>query len=127
MSALSIAVVAVRWFQPSATRAFTVSGQAGTSTGVNDAGRSAPPTPSGSIGGSIGLAVFTVLYTGTVTSSLAAGADQMTAFTDGYSAAFLGSGIAMVIAALLAIFLIRGAKDELMPQWDEEDAAAYTH
>jgi len=51
----------------------------------------------------------------------------MTAFTDGYSAAFLGSGIAMVIAALLAIFLIRGAKDELMPQWDEEDAAAYTH
>ncbi|POH71239.1 MFS transporter [Cryobacterium zongtaii] len=79
------------------------------------------------IGGSIGLAVFTVLYAGTVTNSLAAGADQMTAFTDGYSAAFLGSGIAMVIAAVLAIVLIRGTKDELMPQWEAEDAASYTH
>jgi EmrB/QacA subfamily drug resistance transporter len=79
------------------------------------------------IGGSIGLAVFTVFYASAVEDTLAAGGDQLTAFTDGYSAAFLASGIAMVIASLLAIFLIRGKKEDLMPSWDDEDAAAYSH
>ncbi|WP_123291678.1 hypothetical protein [Curtobacterium sp. PhB78] len=67
------------------------------------------------IGGSIGLAVFTVFYASAVEHTLAAGGDQLTAFTDEYSAAFLASGIAMVFASLLAIFLIRGKKDDLMP------------
>ncbi|MER5324120.1 MFS transporter [Streptosporangium roseum] len=79
------------------------------------------------IGGSIGLAVFTVIYAGTVGAALKGGADQAAAFTDGYSAAFFASGIAMVAASLIAVFLIRGEKDELMPQWDDEDAVAYAH
>ncbi|SDY57360.1 MFS transporter [Herbiconiux ginsengi] len=79
------------------------------------------------IGGSIGLAVFTALYAGTVTSALDDGADQHTAFTDGYISAFIASGIAMILASVIAFFLIRGKKDDLMPTWDEDDAAAYAH
>lgn len=70
------------------------------------------------IGGSIGLAVFTVLYSTAATDALAGGADQLLAFTDGYSAAFLASGIAMVAAALIAFFMIRGPRHELMPNGD---------
>lgn len=75
------------------------------------------------IGGSIGLAVFTVFYASATSSTLESGGDQMVAFTDGYSAAFLASGIAMVAAAVISLVMIRGTKDELMPVWDEESAA----
>ncbi|MGD8193274.1 MFS transporter [Herbiconiux sp. P18] len=75
------------------------------------------------IGGSIGLAIFTAIYASAVTGSLDGGADQFTAFTDGYVAAFVASGIAMILASVIAVFLIRGKKDDLMPSWDEEDAA----
>ncbi|WP_233245474.1 MFS transporter [Salinibacterium hongtaonis] len=70
------------------------------------------------IGGSIGLAVFTVLYSTAATDALAGGADQLLAFTNGYSAAFLASGIAMVVAALIAVFMIRGPRHELIPNGD---------
>lgn len=79
------------------------------------------------IGGSIGLAVFTLLYSGTVDGALAGGTDQIRALTNGYSAAFLASGAVMVAASLLAIFLIRGKKDELMPQWDREESFVRNH
>lgn len=79
------------------------------------------------IGGSIGLAVFTVLYSGAVTASLEGGADQLLAFTDGYKAAFAGAAIMMLIAAVIGFTMIRGKKDDLMPSWDEDDAASYAH
>lgn len=76
------------------------------------------------IGGSIGLAVFTVFYANTTAASLEMGADQLAAFTDGYKAAFLAAGVTMVAAAIVGFTLIRGKKDDLNPAWDEEDAGA---
>lgn len=79
------------------------------------------------IGGSIGLALFTVIYANTAADALDAGSTEPAAFTEGYSAAFLASGIAMVVAAVIGFAFIRGTKDELMPQWDGDDAEAYAH
>lgn len=79
------------------------------------------------IGGSIGLAIFTVLYSRATEASLEAGADQLLAFTDGYKAAFTGAGIMMLAAAVIGFTMIRGTKDELMPSWDDEDAAVHAH
>lgn len=67
------------------------------------------------IGGSIGLAVFTVFGTSATATALAAGSDQLVAFTDGYRAVFLAAGVTMVVAAAVGFGLIRGRKDELMP------------
>ncbi len=72
------------------------------------------------LGGSIGLAVFTVLYAGTADRALTAGAEPMSAVADGYSTVFLASGIVMLVAALIAVVLVRGSKEELMPQGDHE-------
>jgi hypothetical protein len=85
-------------------------------TGVepHDAGvASATVSATFNIGGSIGLAVITVLYAEAVENSLDAGNSQLVAYTDGYSMTFLVSAIAMVLAAVLAAVLIRGTKDEL--------------
>ncbi len=87
-------------------------------TGVapHDAGAASATVNSAmQIGGSIGLSVFTVIYAGTLDSSLAAGSDQLSALTDGYAATFVAAAVAMVVAALIAVFLIRGTKDELLP------------
>jgi len=94
-------------------------------TGVapHDAGAaSATVNASMQIGGSIGISVFTALYAQAADASLADGADQLTAFTDGYSVVFIGAAIAMIAASLLAIFLIRGKKADLLPSG--EHAAA---
>lgn len=79
------------------------------------------------IGGSIGPAILTVLYSNGVTASLEGGADQLLAFTEGYQAAFIGAGITMLVAAVIGFTMIRGTKDELMPSWDSEDKGAYSH
>ncbi|MGG7509792.1 MFS transporter [Plantibacter sp. YIM 135249] len=76
------------------------------------------------IGGSIGLAVFTVFGTSATATALAAGSDQLVAFTDGYRAVFLAAGVTMVVAAAVGFGLIRGRKDELMPAHAEP---ALTH
>ncbi|NUU19104.1 MFS transporter [Cellulomonas humilata] len=94
-------------------------------TGVepHDAGvASATVSSTFHIGGSIGIAVFTVLYAHTVADSLGSGAGQLAAFTDGYSTAFLAAGVGMLAAAAIAAFLIRGTKDELMPPRAAEHA-----
>lgn len=77
------------------------------------------------IGGSIGLAVFTVFYANATAGSIEAGADQLAAFTDGYKAAFLAAGVTMVAAATIGFAFIRGKKDDLNPAWDNE--SAYVH
>ncbi|OZC51596.1 MFS transporter [Rhodococcoides fascians A21d2] len=78
------------------------------------------------IGGSIGLAVFTVIYARAVESSLAAGKPELTAFTDGYSATFIASAVAMVVASALSVAFIRGDKNDLIPRYDSEEAPVHT-
>ena len=94
-------------------------------TGVapHDAGAaSATVNASMQIGGSIGISVFTAMYAQAADSSLAGGNDQFTAFTDGYSVVFIGAAVAMVVASLLAVFLIRGSKTDLLPSSDQAPA-----
>jgi len=94
-------------------------------TGVapHDAGAaSATVNAATQIGGSIGISVFTALYASAVDGSLADGSDQFTAFTDGYSVVFIGAAIAMVVASLIAIFMIRGKKADLLPSGEQAPA-----
>ncbi|MBB2924628.1 MFS transporter [Cellulomonas cellasea] len=62
------------------------------------------------IGGSIGLAVFTSVY-----ASASAGGRGPAALVDGYSAAFVATAVALLVAAVIAVVCIRGTKEELMP------------
>jgi len=90
-------------------------------TGVlpHDAGAaSAAVNAATQIGGSIGISVFTAIYAGVAADSATAGNDMFTSFTDGYSSVFVASAITMVGAAIIAIFLIRGRKADLLPSSD---------
>jgi len=96
-------------------------------TGVepHDAGAaSATVNAAMQIGGSIGISVFTAIYAQASASSLEAGSAQFVAFTDGYSSVFIAAAITMVAASLIAVFMIRGTKSELLPQ---EGQAAAVH
>ncbi|GII98245.1 EmrB/QacA subfamily drug resistance transporter [Sediminihabitans luteus] len=98
-------------------------------TGVapHDAGAAAATVNAAlQIGGSIGVAVFTVVYTRASDAAFADGAAPAAALTDGYSATFVAAGIAMVVAALVAALMIRGTKSDLLPQGDD-DAARVVH
>lgn len=79
------------------------------------------------IGGSIGLAIFTVIYATIFDSSLANGSSQLIAFTDGYKTTFVAAGIAMIVAAVVACFLIHGSNEQSMPSWGDEDASEAAH
>ena len=72
------------------------------------------------IGGSIGLSVFTAIYARAAEDSNAV--SQFAAFTEGYSAVFIAAAITMVAASLIAVFMIRGKKSELLPQGDSAAA-----
>jgi len=88
-------------------------------TGVapHDAGAaSAAVNASMQIGGSIGISVFTAIYAQATGDSVSSGNDQFTAFTDGYSSVFIAAAITMVAASLIAALLIRGKKEDLLPQ-----------
>lgn len=81
------------------------------------------------IGGSIGLSVFTAIYASAVSgfspaAGTAAGVAQLQAFTSGYSAAFLASAVGLVLASIIAATLIRGSKEELLPQAADPSSAA---
>jgi EmrB/QacA subfamily drug resistance transporter len=96
-------------------------------TGVepHDAGAaSATVNAATQIGGSIGLSVFTAIYARSAEDSASAGSDMFTSFTDGYSSVFIAAAVAMVAASLVAVFLIRGSKSDLLPQ---EGQAAAVH
>lgn len=75
------------------------------------------------IGGSVGLAVFTVIYASTSAAALSSGTAEPEAFTAGYQATFLAAGIAMLGAAAAGYFMIRGKKEDLLPSWDEHEEA----
>lgn len=73
------------------------------------------------IGGSIGLSVFTTVYAGAVAGvGVVDKASQFTAFTTGYSAAFIATAVALVVASILAVVFIRGSKESLLPTGDEK-------
>jgi hypothetical protein len=96
-------------------------------TGVapHDAGAaSATVNAAMQIGGSIGISVFTAIYARTVSDSSATGVEQFAAFTDGYSSVFIAAAITMVAASLIAAVMIRGTKEQLLPQ---EGQAAAVH
>ena len=88
-------------------------------TGVapHDAGAaSATVNAAMQIGGSIGISVFTAIYARATEDSAASGTDRFQAFTDGYSAVFVAAAITMLAASVIAVFLVRGTKSELLPQ-----------
>lgn len=71
------------------------------------------------IGGSIGLSVFTAIYAAAIAGlTVTDEASQLEAFTTGYSATFVAAAVGMVIASVVAAFLIRAPKVALLPQGD---------
>ncbi|WP_200955931.1 MFS transporter [Oerskovia sp. Root918] len=87
----------------------------------HDAGAaSATVNASMQIGGSIGLSVFTTIYAGVVAGAVVTDeASQLAAFVDGYSAAFVATAVTLVVGAVIAAVLIRGPKEQLLPQGDQ--------
>lgn len=69
------------------------------------------------IGGSIGLSVFTAVYAASL-GGIDHGAVDAAALTSAYGATFVAAAVGMVVAALIAIGLVRGRKTELMPTGD---------
>jgi hypothetical protein len=86
---------------------------------AHDAGAaSAAVTAVQQIGGSIGSAVFTVLYTTAVAASLAGGdvtpVAQLEALVDGYQAAFFWAAVGVFVAAPVAFFMVRPRPEDLL-------------
>lgn len=78
------------------------------------------------IGGSIGLSVFTAVYTTAANADAATSPEAVLAsFTSGYSAVFFAAAIAMLAGAVIAAVFIRGSKEQLMPE--RAGAAAAVH
>jgi len=64
------------------------------------------------VGGSIGIAVFTALYTAAVNSfEMTDATNPMAALVDGYSAVFVAAAIGLLVGAVIAFFMIRVSKD----------------
>lgn len=65
------------------------------------------------IGGSIGIAVFTALYTSAVASSTSVSASNpFGGVVDGYSLVFVAAAIAIIVAAPIGWFMVRVSKDD---------------
>ncbi|MDX6553688.1 MAG: hypothetical protein QOH74_2176 [Gaiellales bacterium] len=59
------------------------------------------------IGGALGVAIMTTVATNKTGDMLAAGADQLHAFTEGYSRAFLAGGVFAAISLVATLVVIR--------------------
>lgn len=95
-------------------------------TGVepHDAGVASAVTNSAmQIGGSIGLSVFTAVYAAVVDGH-AQGGVGLDLLTHGYSATFVAAAIGMLIASVIAITMVRGRKEDLLPQGSVDSEAA---
>ena len=87
----------------------------------HDAGAaSAANTAAMQIGGSVGLGIYTAMYT--AGSATGTGLD---ALVSGYSAVFLGTAIALVIGSIIAATFIRGSKETLMPMGEPAEKVAH--
>jgi EmrB/QacA subfamily drug resistance transporter len=69
------------------------------------------------VGGSIGLSVFTTIYAGALPAT---GAPDPADLVDGYSAVFVAAAVTMALGAVLALALVRGPKDRLLPTGDHQ-------
>lgn len=67
------------------------------------------------IGGSIGLAVFSLTAAAATTASGGQASPDAAALADGFSAVFAVSTVILIIAAGIAALTVRGSKEELMP------------
>ncbi|MDX2376748.1 MFS transporter [Microbacterium sp. LRZ72] len=65
------------------------------------------------IGGSVGLTVFTAVYAGALGGSGQSATPA--ALASAYGATFVAAAIGMVAAAVIAVVLVRGAKEDLLP------------
>jgi len=72
------------------------------------------------IGGSVGLSVFTAVYA----AALGDTAMSPAALTSAYGATFVAAAIGMVAAAIIALTMVRGAKERMRPAADAADAPA---
>ncbi len=68
------------------------------------------------IGGSIGLSVFTAVYSAAVGGSGTGALPDPVHLTSAYGATFVAAAVGMVVASVLAITLVRGATSRLLPQ-----------
>lgn len=68
------------------------------------------------VGGSVGLSVFTTVYTNALP---AGGAPTPADLVDGHSAVFVAAAVTMLLGAVLAFALVRGPKERLLPAGDE--------
>jgi MFS family permease len=59
------------------------------------------------IGGALGVAIMTTVATNKTGDMLAAGADRLHAFTEGYSRAFLAGGVFAAISLVATLVVIR--------------------
>ncbi|MEJ1922094.1 MFS transporter [Microbacterium sp. KHB019] len=88
----------------------------------HDAGVASAVTNSAmQIGGSIGLSVFTAVYAAVVGGHAQVDLDVL---ADGYSATFIAAAVGMLIASAIAITMVRGRMDDLLPQGAAESEAA---
>lgn len=84
-------------------------------TGVapHDAGVASAVTNSAmQIGGSIGLSVFTAVYAAVVAAHEHVGPAEL---AGGYSGVFIAAAVGMLIASVIAITMVRGRKEDLLP------------
>jgi hypothetical protein len=64
------------------------------------------------VGGSIGIAVFTALYTSAVSSfEMTESTNPLSALVDGYSTVFVAAAIGLLVGAVVAWFMIRVSKE----------------
>ncbi|WP_101525812.1 MFS transporter [Nocardioides houyundeii] len=78
------------------------------------------------VGGSIAVAVFTAIYTSSMTDSLAQGVDQLPALAGAYGDTLFAAAWVMVLGAVAAFLLIGGAKTGDAPV-ASEPAVPATH
>jgi len=85
-------------------------------TGVapHDAGVASAVTNSAmQIGGSIGLSIFTAVYAALVAGHAQVGPAEL---TSGYSGVFVAAAVGMLVASVIAITMVRGRKEDLLPR-----------
>ena len=76
------------------------------------------------IGGSIGLSLFTAVYAASVGGHSQSDVSAR-GLTDAYGWTFIAASILMVVASVIAVLLVRGTKDELLPMQGEATVAAH--
>jgi EmrB/QacA subfamily drug resistance transporter len=67
------------------------------------------------VGGALGIAALSALATSTTTDRIATGAQQATALTDGFQAAFIAGAAVAIVGVVVALFVVRGRDIEAAP------------